>query len=247
MILSLNPIPFEISDERAVHLKLSRLVFALLAFVTAASAAAAEPANPARPIAETVFDHAATPEQLGALLSPAARELKSAAALRGAFTQRKFLRELPQPLVSSGEFLVARGLGVDWHTLKPFDSSVVLTPQALVQRGADGSSKRVTADRQPGLGAVGQVFDALFTLDIGQLAETFTLYGESGAKSAWTLGLVPKEPAFAKVMNRILVTGAAQPNRIVLFEGSGDRTEIEFGAVTALRELAETDRKRFTP
>ena len=219
-----------------------KLAAALLLLAAATATPAADPSPASVP---TVFEHAAAPEQLQKMLGPTAGTLKASAALRGAFTQRKFLKELPQPLVSNGEFVVARGLGVDWHTQKPFDSTVVLTPQALIQRGADGSAHRVSADQQPGLRAVGDVFDALFTLDLARLGETFQLYGEPGEKGAWTLGLVPREPAFAKVMNRIVITGSAQPARIVMFEGSGDRTEIEFGAVNAQRELAEADRKLF--
>lgn len=233
----------------------TRVLPLLLALASASAHAAGTPAAAAAAV-PTVFEHAAAPAQLEKLLGPVAGALKSAATMRGAFTQRKFLRELPQPLVSSGEFIVARSLGVDWHTQKPFDATVVLTPAAMIQRGADGSTKRISADQQPGLKAVGDVFDALFTLDLAKLGETFQLYGEADAeksgekgaeKAGWTLGLVPREPAFAKVMNRIVITGSTQPAKIVLFEGSGDRTEIEFGKVATQSELAEADRKRFVP
>lgn len=197
--------------------------------------------------AASVFDHAATPEQLQALLGPSAGALKSAAVLRGEFTQSKFLKELPKPLRSSGEFLVARGLGVDWHTEKPFNAAVLLTPQAMIQRAADGSTQRVSADQQPGLRAVGQVFDALFTLNLERLAETFMLYGEAGDKGSWTLGLVPREAAFAKLMQRIVITGAAEPAQIVLYERSGDRTEIAFSGVRTRATLSDAERNRFTP
>jgi hypothetical protein len=217
------------------------VLIAAFAVSAQAAATAAEPPVPA------VFEHPQTAEQLSTLLGPAAGAVKAAAALRGDFTQRKFLRELPQPLVSSGEYFVARGLGVYWHTQKPFDGTVVLTPQAMIQRGSDGSSRRIASDQQPGLRAVGQVFDALFTLDLAQLAETFTLFGVPGEKGTWTLGLVPREPAFAKVMNRVQITGTSQPGRIVLFEGSGDRTEIDFGAVKAQQALSEADNQYFAP
>lgn len=215
--------------------------------VAGAIAATPAPGGDADGAVPAVFAHAASAEQLQAMLGPAGTRLRSAAVLRGPFTQRKRLHELPQPLVSNGEFLVARGLGVDWHTQKPFDASVVLTPRALIQRGADGSTKRISADEQPGLRAVGEVFDALFTLDLAKLGQTFELYGEPGEQGAWTLGLVPREAAFAKVMSRIVVSGAAQPARIALYERSGDRTEIEFGKLETQDALAEADRKRFAP
>ena len=233
-----------------LSIPIKRALLLCCGFGAIAPAMAAEPTSgsaPASAVVPPVFEHPASSEQLAKILGPAASALKSSAVLRGGFTQRKYLRELPQPLVSSGEFVVARGLGVDWHTQKPFDATVVLTPQALIQRGADGSSKRVSSDQQPGLRAVGEVFDALFTLDLAQLGQTFALFGEAGDKSAWTLGLVPREAAFAKVMNRIQITGTTQPGRIVLFEGSGDRTEIELGAVSSQKALADADRKLFAP
>lgn len=230
-------------NSLAASAALRRLMLGLALSLAAGSAAAAESARPAA----TVFEHALSGEQAGKLLGPAAGALKSAALLRGSFTQRKFLKELPQPLASNGEFVVARGLGVDWHTLKPFDATVVLTPQAMIQRGADGSSKRIAADQQPGLRAVGEVFDALFSLDLAKLGDSFQLYGEASGKDAWTLGLVPREAAFAKLIERIQVSGSTQPQHIVLFEGSGDRTEIDFGPLATQREIGEADRRLFAP
>ena len=194
-----------------------------------------------------VFTHPAEASTLAALLGNAVASVRAASALRGAFTQRKYLHELPQPLVSSGDFLVARGLGVAWHTQKPFDSEIVLTPQSLIQYGADGKAQRVDAGRQAGLGAVSQVFDALFALDLKALAQRFSLFGEKAAGNAWTMGLVPREPAFAQSIGRIVVSGAGQPQRITLYQAAGDRTEIDLIQVEALAELPAGDRKRFEP
>jgi hypothetical protein len=194
-----------------------------------------------------VFSHPATPPQVIELLGPAAAKLKVAAGLRGSFTQRKFLKELPKPLVSSGEFVVARGQGVAWHTLKPFDSEVVLTPAALIQRNGHGQATRIDAAQQPGLNAVSAVFDALFALDVETLARTFQLFGTraSGAATGWTLGLVPHEPALAQRIARISVDGVDQPKLITLYEAGGDRTEIEFASTTALDALTDADRRHF--
>jgi len=196
-----------------------------------------------------VFDHPAANSALQTLLGPVAKQLRTAAALAGNFMQRKQLHELPKPLLSSGDFYVARGIGVDWHTRKPFDSELVLMPQALIQRSADGTATHTDASQQPGLQAVSHVFDALFALDLDKLAQTFVLYGLAGAKAGdeWILGMEPREPALAKLIQRIVVTGVDVPRRIVIFESSGDRTAIDFGAVAALTTVSETDRKRFTP
>ncbi len=194
-----------------------------------------------------VFQHPASATELTTLLGAVAKTSSAAAVLRGNFVQRKFLHELPQPLQSSGEFLVARGAGVDWHTLKPFDSEVLMTPKALIQRGPDGKPQRVNASQQPGLAAVSQVFDALFALDIDTLSQSFRLFGEKDASSTggWRLGLVPREPAFAKLIARIVVNGADEPKLITLFEASGDRTEIELADIKTATALTDADRQRF--
>ena len=220
-----------------------RIAASLLLLVSAIAAAA--PASPAPDTAaDPVFAHPAEAKELDALLGPAARALAGAAAVRGEFSQRKSLHELPQPLVSSGDFLVARGIGIDWHTRVPFDSDLVLTPQAMVQRDGGAEAMRADAATQPGLGAVEQVFDALFALDTPKLAERFTLYGLRG-KEGWTLGLKPRDAALAKMIDSVVIGGSEQPQRILLHETGGDRTEIIFSRQTALGTLSEADRKRF--
>ncbi len=219
------------------------LLFLLCGVAAAAPAAPAAPATSSA-AADPVFAHPAAAKELDALLGPAAHALGGAAAVRGAFSQRKFLRELPQPLTSSGEFLVARGSGIDWHTKVPFDSDLVLTPQAMVQRDGGAEAMRVDASTQPGLGAVEQVFDALFALDMPKLAERFTLYGLRG-KDGWTLGLKPRDAALAKMIDAVVINGSEQPQRIVLHETNGDRTEINFSHQSALGSLSEADRQRF--
>jgi len=210
----------------------------LLLLLCAAAGAAEAPAP------DSVFAHPAAAQDLQSLLGPAARSLGNAAAVRGAFSQRKYLHELPQPLTSSGEFLVARGIGIDWHTRQPFDSDLVLTPQALERRDGGGAATRMDASTQPGLGAVEQVFDALFALDLPRLAERFSLYGvrDSGG---WTLGLKPRDAALARMIDAVIISGGEQPQRIVLHEANGDRTEIGFSRQSAAAALSDADRQRF--
>ena len=60
--------------------------------------------------------------------------LKVAPVLQGAFEQTKTLAGFRNPLVSHGEFLVARGQGVWWHTQQPFESTLVVTRTRLFTR-----------------------------------------------------------------------------------------------------------------
>jgi hypothetical protein len=73
--------------------------------------------------ANDVFDHPQSAEQLlkGPLAQPAAA-LRGAQVMRGKFVYKKYLREIPQPLISRGDFVFVRELGINWHTREPFDS-----------------------------------------------------------------------------------------------------------------------------
>ncbi len=222
----------------------------LASFAPVVATASDASASTAAAAAPAVFQHPLDAAAVAELLAPVGKTTRDAASLRGSFVQRKFLHELPQPLLSSGEFLVARGAGVDWHTHKPFDSEVLLTQAALIQRGPDGKPQRVDASQRPGLAAVSQVFDALFALDIDKLSQSFTLFGDKDAKEpkepkAWLLGLAPREAAFAKFIAQIVVAGAAEPKLITMYEASGDRTEIELSGISAQATLSDADRQHF--
>lgn len=201
-------------------------------------AAGSPPLNP-------VFDHPTDARQMQQMLASVTKRLNGAAALQGQFSQRNHLHGLPQPLRSSGDFLVARGLGVDWHTLMPFDAEVVLTPQALIQRSG-GSIQTLGADQQPGLAAVARTFDAMFTLDLPQLAQRFKLYGSQNDKG-WTLGLKPRDAALAAHLAAVVVTGSDHPAQVTLYQAEGDRTEIVFSNVEVIPALSKAQRKRFSP
>lgn len=214
----------------------------LLLAPTLAFAAGGSPVDSAL---NPVFDHPADTAQMKQMLAPVTRRLDGAAALRGQFTQRNLLHGLPQPLRSSGDFLVARGLGVDWHTLKPFDAEVVLTPQALIQRSG-GTTQTLGADQQPGLAAVARTFDAMFTLDLPQLAQRFKLYGSQNGKG-WTLGLKPRDAVLAAHLAAVVVSGSDHPNQVTLYQAEGDRTEIVFSNVEVMPALSKAQRQRFSP
>jgi hypothetical protein len=191
-----------------------------------------------------VFAHPLSAAQAASLLGAATRQLAGAAAIRGNFSQEKQLHELPQPLRADGDFLVARDVGIYWHTRTPFDSELVLSPQGLVQRTPGSAPQRMDAAAQPALRTVTQIFDALFALDLPQLDKTFTLYGEP-QRDGWRLGLRPREPAFAAVMAGITVDGNTQPRTVQLTEGNGDLTEIHFSDLAVLPKLGDAERQRF--
>lgn len=58
------------------------------------------------------------------LLAQVRQRVQDAPVVRGEFEQLKTVKGFKQPLRSSGDFIVARGKGIVWHVLKPFESTL---------------------------------------------------------------------------------------------------------------------------
>ncbi|MGC3979833.1 MAG: outer membrane lipoprotein carrier protein LolA [Steroidobacteraceae bacterium] len=199
--------------------------------------------------ADDVFNHPQTAEQLlkGPLAQPA-NSLRGAQVMRGQFVYKKYLKEIPQPLVSKGDFVFARELGIDWHTREPFDSDFVLTSQGITQRDDGKTTMQMKASEQPAVKVVARIFLALLSLDVASLQNSFTLSGlqqSSGGKDSWQVGLRPSVPAIAAVFKEAVVSGGTQVETLVLRDANGDHTEINFSDVQYANSIATADRALF--
>jgi hypothetical protein len=178
--------------------------------------------------AAPLFEQPTDARAIGAALDGISRELRGAQTLRGRYSQRKTLRELPRPLLAEGSFLFVRDRGVVWRTETPFVSELVITSDALVQR-QNGSSQRLSAEQQPAIRLVGQIFFAVFSLDFATLEQMFRLHGGAQGGGQWALGLRPLQVAGS--LREIEVRGDTQVRRVILREDAGDLTEIELREV----------------
>lgn len=198
-------------------------------------------------LAGDVFDHPQTPAQAQAVLRAAMPGLGQVQVLRGHFTQRKYLSEIPRPLTSTGEFLLVRDQGVWWHAQTPLDSALTLTPRGLIQVDARTPMPPGGSQRQPGSEIAAGIFFALFALDIDTLARSFDLFAMQSA-ARWQLGLRPRDAAVAAWFRQATLSGGEQVERVTLFEAAGDRTEIELDAAAQPKSsLTPAERQRFEP
>lgn len=163
---------------------------------------------------------------LSTTLAVPARNLSNAKVLTGRFEHHKHLAEVPQPLTASGEFTYARNFGVYWHTKQPFDSVFLLTQRGIVQRDEGTETLRMSADEQPAVRIIADIFLALFTLDVSSLSASFDLFGKSQG-DRWIVGLRPKAATIGSVFKEATITGAQDVEQVVLMDAHGDRTVIE--------------------
>lgn len=176
----------------------------LLALALSAGAARAQPS-----LAQSVRERLQQPEWL-----------------RGDFTQTKKVPGFARPLVSSGNFVAARGRGVVWRTLKPFASELRLTQNEIRATQGGQTALRLDASREPAVRVINTLMFALLNGDVSGLAELFEVSGNvKGA--GWQLALVPRAGALQQVLKRVELEGDAFVRRIQLFEANGDESLIQ--------------------
>lgn len=160
-------------------------------------------------------------------LAQAVRErLQQPEWLRGEFTQTKKVPGFAKPLVSRGDFVLARGCGVLWRTRKPFASELRLTQNEIRATQGGQTSMRLDAAREPAVRLITTLMFSLLNGDISGLADVFELSGSTKGAS-WQLLLSPKPGALQQVLKKVELEGDGFVRRIQLFEANGDESLIQ--------------------
>ncbi len=180
-----------------------------------------------------------------ALLARIRSHLADAPVLRGEFEQRKTLKGFKHPLVSRGDYFVAKARGVVWRTQEPFASTLVLTRERLLARQPDGSvANRLDTAQEPGLRAVNEMLFALIAADLSALALRFRIDGEERA-AGWKVTLVPRDATLVPWVKSIQLDGDRHVNGVHIIEASGDSSQIRFSRQQAGQALTREEEARF--
>jgi len=160
-------------------------------------------------------------------LAQAVRErLQQPEWLRGDFTQTKKVPGFAKPLVSTGNFVAARGRGVLWRTLKPFASELRLTQNEIRATQGGQTAMKLDAAREPAVRVINTLMFALLNGDVSGLADLFELSG-SAKGAGWQLALTPRPGPLQQVLKKVDLEGDGFVRRIQLFEANGDESLIQ--------------------
>jgi len=174
------------------------------------------------------------------------QRLQASPVLKGEFEQTKTLKGFRNPLVSHGEFLVARGQGVWWHTQQPFESTLVVTKTRLFTRNADGSANNLMdAQAEPGVKQVNELIFSLLAADLDVLADKFSVVAQAVGANGWTLTLTPRDANIAKFLVRATLAGERDVQTVRIEEARGDATQIRFEHQVPSPALTPDEAARF--
>lgn len=153
-------------------------------------------------------------------LAQLSQQLREPSVIRGQFVQHKQLRALPQPLVSRGQFILAREHGLLWLLREPLQQDYRITESGFAQRTPSGwepTGQQSAAARQ------NQLFLAVLRGDAEALQRDFQPE-LLGTPEAWTLTLTPRSKLLQQIFSAIHIQGSVTAERIELMETQGDST-----------------------
>jgi hypothetical protein len=175
-------------------------------------------------------------------LQQLSEQLARPAVVRGQFIQEKHLRALPQPLVSKGNFVLAKQFGLLWLLATPLKQDYRIGPTGIARRDVDGSwqllpNKSAGAEQN-------RLFLAVLQGDSSGLQRDFELQLKGDAQ-AWQLSLTPRSLLLQQIFKQINIEGGALVQRIELLETQGDSTLLKMIDSTSAPALNDAERKDF--
>ena len=209
-------------------------------------------------LAGNVFAADLNSDEIEALSSDSATPLallsqfKPLTIASGTFVQNKYFTVLKNPITSTGELYLDQALGFVWHTSKPIASTMILKDEGLFSIDHRQQQKQIN-NATP----IATVLMSALSGDLAALESQFSLAAVSLTKVSFTkasltktvysnqtcIELTPKDATIAKVMRVIELCGKDTVEHLVLFETSGNRTEIEL-SLTAVDELPKAIREQ---
>lgn len=166
--------------------------------------------------------------------------------IRAHFDQTRTIKDLPQPLRSQGQMLIARDQGLLWDQTSPFPMQLLLDDKRMVQVINGQPPQIITAENNPQMFQFNHLLRALFLADRKVLEQNFRVEFADKGEGRWTLRLTPTTTPLDKIFNTIDLAGQTYLESIQLNDKQGDRTDI---ALTQHQltpaQLTDDERQRF--
>lgn len=146
--------------------------------------------------------------------------------VRAHFEQVRTIKDMPQPLRSQGEMVIARDSGLLWDQKAPFPMTLLLDDKRMVQTINGQPPQTITADNNPQMFQFNHLLRALFQADRKVLEENFRIDFQDLGEGRWSLVLTPTTTPLNTIFATLDLGGATFLESIRLNDKQGDRTDI---------------------
>lgn len=147
--------------------------------------------------------------------------------LSGTFTQSKYLSQIDISIPSSGSFYYIKDKEITWQTLKPINSTLKLTPKAILSYQGSEKISQLDTDTNPFVSVFSDIFFGVMTAQWQVLEEYFAVDANVNA-SSWEAVLIPLDENIKSFSEKITLKGDQYLRQMTLYEADGNRTDIKF-------------------
>lgn len=158
------------------------------------------------------------------------QQLAQAKSLHGKFTQKRVIKVLSKPLLSSGHFSLSQKQGLKWIQEKPFPSTLTLSSSRLTQRIGNNPPMVLTKAKQPIVFSFSKIFLSVFKGDKTGLNQSFKI-AFTGTPQHWNMTLTPKSSPLNKAVKSIKLSGGKIIKQIIVDNVKHDQLIIKFSDV----------------
>lgn len=157
------------------------------------------------------------------------RALAEVSTARATFVETRHSALLKEPLVTRGRLVYRRPDRLERHITAPFEQSITIEGSRVTLSGKEGSVPRSVALPAGPAQALIESLRATLAGDLAALERHFAV-SVAGTPDAWTLTLLPRDPALGALLSRVDISGrGARVQRIESTEANGDRAVTVIG------------------
>ena len=198
------------------------------------------------PVATLAGDDPAPGETHALALSELMQHFARMPGLEAHFEEERQISLLELPLRSSGSLYFAPPDALARHTLSPAPSTLVVEGDRMRLADAEGG-RSIDLAAQPLLRVFVDGFRLALRGDLAALERAFEVtYAPAAGAGSWSMRLVPRDAALAKVLQRVELRGRATAVADVrIVETNGDETRLRFSDVDTARSFSAEERARF--
>ncbi|HGH4670256.1 TPA: outer membrane lipoprotein carrier protein LolA [Enterobacter cloacae] len=166
--------------------------------------------------------------------------------VRAHFEQVRTIKDMPQPLRSQGEMMIARDSGLLWDQKAPFPMTLLLDDKRMVQTINGQPPQTITADNNPQMFQFNHLLRALFQADRKVLEDNFRIDFKDQGEGRWSLVLTPTTTPLNTLFTTLDLGGATYLESVRLNDKQGDRTDITLSRHRLTpASLTDDERQRF--
>ena len=169
---------------------------------------------------DNIFNHPLQNSNMAAFLRTCER-LAEHPYVTGNFEQERKLNRLGRSLLSSGNFIIAKDMGMVWDTVNPFPSSLTLGKDYIIQSRPGAQRSLISAQGNETFLSIADIISTIFAGNSQRLLDNFDVYF-LGNTNNWELGLIPKNTLLLNFMERIVMRGNTAIRFMEILEQNGD-------------------------